>query len=785
MKHTITNLTTHGLILAAMNANAALDIAHCAVSTKPLTNWTSAFLTGNGNMGVIMAGEPYNETLIINGKFFLPTGGKEVVPDLAALKDEFKKAGLAAGKDGPATIHKLIAEKCEEAVVHTDAFHPACVLRLAMKSALGSVKNYLMTEDFKTGELQVRWSDERGDWCRKLFVSRPDDVIVMSITGPKGKVDCELAMEVQHPLVKSEPTIENGWLATHNSYLKGKGGFDNLIRVIPTGGKMTQRDGRITVTGADAILLIMQVKQWKAPLPKEQCEAWAYSPDHPDFQGAYTTNRLAEMKRTLSRLRPDYAKLLAPHAKAHGALYNRVSLDLGGGEDRQLISEELLARAVKDGTMSKALAERLYNACRYLIICSTGDLPPNLQGIWSGTWTPEWSGDFTLDSNIQLEIQSMMSCNMPELMESYFNLIDSWLPDCRLNAKKLFGFRGALASLHASNHCLLLPRRGFPREQVAIGLAGWLLHFYYDYYQFTGDRKFLAQRFVPFAKEVALFYEDFLAGTEDANGKYRFYMGCSPEHELIANSTFDIAVAKNSLATLIAACKELGIESKNLPKWQAMLDKMPPYLINDAGELQEWSWPGVAEQPNHRHHSQFLPLYQFCEIDRDKTPALWKAAELAFELKVQNWLHRAKKSDSNHITHGMMNQGQCAARLGRSEIVHEVLSRMVTQQYVYPSFMISYWPKYKGFGMDPVGTIPDVVNNSLLFSWGGTIDLLLALPKEWPNGSVKGLRARGGYTVDIEWKDGKVTSYRIASPQPREVKVRVNGEIRKVQSEKL
>jgi hypothetical protein len=133
----------------------------------------------------------------------------------------------------------------------------------------------------------------------------------------------------------------------------------------------------------------------------------------------------------------------------------------------------------------------------------------------------------------------------------------------------------------------------------------------------------------------------------------------------------------------------------------------------------------------------------------------------------------------------MMNQGQCAARLGRSEIVHEVLSRMVTQQYVYPSFMISYWPKYKGFGMDPVGTIPDVVNNSLLFSWGGTIDLLLALPKEWPNGSVKGLRARGGYTVDIEWKDGKVTSYRIASPQPREVKVRVNGEIRKVQSEKL
>ena len=503
----------------------------------------------------------------------------------------------------------------------------------------------------------------------------------------------------------------------------------------------------------DDILLIMQVKAWKTPLPKEQSEGWAFSPEHPDFHDVCVTDRLPEMKKRLADLRPDYVALFAPHAKAHGELYNRVCLDLAGGEDRRLTSEDLLARAAKAGTMSRALAERLYNACRYLTIASSGDTPPNLQGIWTGSWSPAWSGDYTLDSNLQLEVQSMMSCNMPELMDAYFNLVDSWIPDWRLNAKKIYGFRGVVSNARASNTCLLLHWGGqWPGEQAAIGIAGWLLHFYYDYYQFTGDRKFLMRRFVPLAKEIALFYEDFLAGTEDANGKYRFYMGYSPEHGLAANTTYDIAVAKNVLRTLIAACKELSIEQQDVPKWQGMFDKMPPYLINEGGELKEWSWPGVGEDYNQRHHSHFLPLYQFCEFDRDATPELWKAAQRAFEQKVNNWLHREQGSNSNHITHGMMNQGQCAARLGRGDVVYEVLSRMTTRQYVFPNFMISYWPGLNGFGFDPVGTIPDMLNNALVFAWNGTVDILPALPHEWPRGSIRGVLLRGHIQVQqLTW----------------------------------
>jgi hypothetical protein len=730
----------------------AVPMAHSAVSTRPIADWTAGFLTGNGNIGVIMGGDPYAEKLVINGKLYLPQGSREILPNLSAFKDEFKRAGLAAGKDGPDVVHKLIVEKSGQQIIHTDPNHPAFLLRLAMKGESGAARNYRMTEDFTTGELQVRWSDGQGEWSRRLFVSRPDDVIVMSIDGPKGRVDCELAMELEHPLVKSELAVEAGWIAAHNTYIKGKGGYDSLIRVVPEGGRMSRQQHRLSVVGADRILLIMQVKPWKAPLPKEQGEAWAYSPDHPDYRRYPVTNRLPEMRAKLAGLPADYGRLFAPHAQAHGALYHRVRLDLGGGDDRRLNSAELLDRAAREGTMARALAERLYNACRYLILCASGDTPPNLQGIWNGTWTPAWGGDYTLDSNLQLEVQSMMSCDLPELMTATFDLVDSWLPDWRRNARKIYGFRGVAASLHSTNVGLLFPRPGFPREQAAIGLAGWVLHFYYDYFQFTGDRDFLARRFLPLAKEVALFYEDFLAGTEDASGKYRFYLGQSPEQPLRANTTFDISVAKNVFTTLIAACRELGLDDPDVPKWQAMLAKLPPYVVNSAGELQEWSWPEVAENPNHRHHSHFLPLYQFCEFDRETTPALWRATERAFELKVQHWLRREQGANSNHITHGMMNQGQIAARLGRGDIVYEVLSRMVTRKYAHPSLMIGYWPGPKGFGFDAVGGIPDILNNSLIFGWQGMVDLLPALPKEWPTGSISGVRLRGQIRVQqLAW----------------------------------
>lgn len=754
----LTGLALAGACPRAAGAKARLGVpARGAAVTKPAPRWEEAFLSGNGRMGAMVFGRPYDETIVVNHcRLFLPRGSREIVPDMGKLLPQIRAIGL---KDGPGAVHAFMraeaAKRGHPNIIHTDPFHPAFILKLKMGGEPTRTTKYLMTEDFQTAEVAVRWTDARGDWERKTFVSRPDNVVVLSITGPGGRVGCELGMDIAHALVKPDiRAVADGWLTSHAVYVKGKGGYDSVIRVVADGGKVNAgAGGGLTVTGANKVLLLMRVEPWRTPLPAELSEAWATSPKNPAFAPSYKTNLVKDIRTAIAKLPADYDALLKGHIRVHGEALARVKLSLGGGSDRAVISETLLDRAAKENRMSPALMEKMYDACRYLIICSSGEVVPNLQGIWTGTWQPAWSGDWTLDSNIQLEINSMLSANLADFMPAYFDLVESWLPDCRLNARKLYGCRGIVTNARASNTCLLLHWGRWPGETY-IGGAGWLGHYFHEYYRFTGDKTFLARRAVPWLKAAALFYEDLLAHSEGPDGKYRFYISYSPElgtpHP---NATFDIAVARQTLTNLISACEELGIEAGNVPKWKTMLAKMPPYLVGADGALKEWSCPEGRNglNYNHRHYSFLYPLHVSFEIDPVRTPKLWKASIVAMEKKAQHWL-RGKNPNSNNITHGMMNHAQCAARLGQGDVVHEVLSRMATRRYLMPSFMIGYWPNRSGFGFDAVGTIPDVVNSSLVHSQAGLLELLPALPSAWPKGSISGIRARGQITIDrLEW----------------------------------
>jgi alpha-L-fucosidase 2 len=552
---------------------------HTLVSEEPATRWEEALLTGNGNMGAMVFGRPYNETIVVNHcRLYLPQGHREIVQDFGAFMPAFKDAGLKAGPEGPAVVHRMMQAKTTQKIIPTDPFHPAFLLSVDMGHRSEKLRHYQRRQNLATGEVTVQWSDDLGDWQRQLFVSRPDNLVVLQISGPAGKVACDLSLDIQHDLVQPQVSVTDGWISAHTVYTKGKGGYDSLLRVTSVGGQIIHRDKTLRVSSADQVLILMQVRPWKTPLAAEQSEAWAYSPEHPDFAPGYKTDLIPAMKQDLERISTSYKALLKPHVRKHGDLFSRVSLDLKAGSARSASSEVLLDQAIETQTMSPALMERMYDACRYLTICSTGTRPANLQGIWNGTWKPAWSGDYTLDSNLQLEIQSLLSCNLPELMSSYFDLVESWLPDCRLNARKFYGCRGAVSNARASNTCLLLHWDPWPGEQ-AISCLGWLAHFYYDYYLFTGDKVFLAERVVPLMQEVVLFYSD-----------------------------------------------------------------------------------------------------------------------------------------------------------------------------LYPSFMMSYWPGLKGFGMDPVGTLPDMVNNSLIYAWDGTVDLLPALPEAWPSGSIRGILARNQLRIEtLAW----------------------------------
>jgi hypothetical protein len=722
-----------------------------SLSRTPALRWEDGFVTGNGRMGALLFGTPENQTLIANHcRLFLPQGNREIVPDLARYVPELRQ--IIRNKTWQAGMEFFLAKAKDQGfpgLIPTDPYHPAFFVQIKQKS-VGGITNYERTENFQTGEVEERWRDSRGGFCRKLFVSRTENVIVFSQTGP---APCELGFPaITDKLIRSEMKRTEDWVTYHNVYTQGKGGYDSAVRII-TRNK-----------GCD-ITLIIRIVPWKTPLSKDFSEAWAYSSDNFDFRTpgvfkpvpalaessvvAYLKEEdaLALMPRlteSMSGMPDDYATLFAPHAKVHGELFNRVTLDLGGGPDRTATTEDLLSRAQKENLLPAALMEKMYDAGRYMLICSAGELLPNLVGIWTGSWTPEWSGDFTLDTNVQSAMASACSANLPDLMEGYFRTMESFYPEWRINAKRIYGCSGYLSNPRASNTCLMLHWGEWPGVLWTAG-SGWLASFFSEYASYTGDREFLRNRCVPLLKEIAAFYLDFLAES-DPEGHSTFIPSYNPETEGIGkvNATMDIAVAREVLINLIASCRELGIDQQNIPLWEAQLARLPHYPVNADGELTEF--PEGKVDAGHRHHSQLYPCFQSFDPLFETDPILRKAAQTTVRVKIAG-----SDSGGEQSSFGRNQAGVSAAWLGMAEEAYGRLKVMAVKRSMYPNLITSHEPGAMIFNADGNGGIPQIANTMLLFSRPGRIDLLPALPGAWTTGSVSGLLAAGGFEVTIKW----------------------------------
>lgn len=725
-----------------------------ARSQAPAKRWEDAFVTGNGRLGALLFGNPTSETLVINHcRLFLPLGNHEIVPDLAPYVPELRRVIREKGYDA---AMKFFLGKAREqgypGIIPTDPFHPGLFVNIC-QAAEGEISDYERTENFQTGEIVVRWRDRRGWFERRIFASRTDNLVALRVTGP---TPCELEFPaVGHPLIESRQQTTADWVTYHNVYVKGKGGYDAAARIV-------RRDG-----GRD-VLLLVRIAPWKTPLPQNYSEAWAYSPDHPDFKApgrfnaapaladssvvAYLTNEdaaalLPQLKQSLENVSASYDELLRPHAKAHGALFNRVTLDLGGGAERAKTSEELLDLAAKEKRLPAALAEKMYGAGRYMFICSAGEQPPNLQGIWSGSWKPAWSGDYTLDTNVQAAMTSALSANLPELMEGYFRLIESFYPEWRLNARRIYGCRGFLSNARASNTCLMLHWGTWPGVFWTAG-SGWLASFFCDYADFTGDREFQARRCVPLLKEIAAFYQDFLS-QPGPDGRAEFIPSYNPETGCGINATMDIAVAREVLLRLVAACRELKIEGDNIPKWEALLARLPDYPVGAAGELTEWPTGKVAA--GHRHHSQLYPCFQSFDPLFETKPELRAAAQAT--VRVKNAASDRSGRGDEQSSFGRMQSGVAAAWLGLAEEAYGRLKVMAVKRSMAPSLITTHEPNGQILNTDGNGGIPHLVNMMLVrSSRPGRLELLPALPKAWPRGKIRGMLARGQITIDrLAW----------------------------------
>ncbi|MEI7911352.1 MAG: glycoside hydrolase N-terminal domain-containing protein [Verrucomicrobiota bacterium] len=751
-----------GETLSAVSDPAALMPRHGTVSSAPATKWEDGLAAGNGTMGALLYGDARHDTLLVDHcKLWLPAGSREVLPNGSEFLPEMRRI---IGENGYDTGQKYFLKKAEESgwsgkLVWTDAFHPGFFLNIDQPQD-AAITDFARIEDFSTGEVWSQWRSAQGEFSRRMFVSKTDNTIVSVTTGPRGKVALKLTMQkVASPLIDSTVTHADGWITCHNTYVKGKGGYDGAVRVITGGGTQTSDGSSITVAGADSVTLMLRILPWRTPLPESQ--AWPNDPANPEFEGAsaqakratvqlaakaYDPQWMDQLKSDLQSLSTDYARLLQPHSAAWSGLFDRVSIDLGGAPaERAMSSEALLDKAQKDQRLSAALLERMYDAGRYVFMCSAGpETPPNLFGIWTGTWSPQWSGDYTTDTNLQLDTELAYSANLAECMSGYFHLWDSYLPDFRRNAKALYGCRGILTGSRASNNGLALHwDGGWPGNLWTPG-ASWIAHWYYDYYQYTGDKAFLRNSAIPFMKECALFWEDFLMGSEDAAGHYLFRPSYSAENGWGDNSSQDIEIVTELLSNLIAGCETAGVDKEGVVKWKAMLAKLPPLLINQEGQLKEWSNPTQGEHNDHRHLMHLYGAFESERFSEEADPKLFEAAKVALQNRVS-----ASREDA---THGFMHTGLAAAGLGMGDMAFARIEELAKHRSIYPSMVDGHFGGPNVLCDDGNGATPEIVDRMLIQSKVGRLALLPAVPKALPKGSITGTRARGGITINkLSW----------------------------------
>jgi len=743
-----TLFTTNILVAQQQSTKSVQPIT--IVSDSAATNWGDALISGNGRQGVMVHGGALDEKIVLNHeKLWVPA--QPVKPDVPNMVDAVKRARELAREEkwSPAAAlmfngfgagNKKMFPK--EALIRKgprfglNYVHPALYLKVKTP-AKGEVADYRRTLALDSGEASVNWTDERGDWNRNVFVSRPDNVVVMQIKRPTKTTLTTNVRFAARPGWNEEdiaaPTIEHRdgeiYLQTHYKHKHGldkNEGYQVMARVIAKGGTSKVNKDSLSFTDADEVLLLIRT----------------------EFLPVAEGRHRERIRKELAALSSDYDELLASHAKVHGEIFQRVRYELGGKFGDGRTTEEIIAEAEANGP-TPAYLELIFAVGRYSLISSSGELPPTLMGIWGDTWKPQWWGHYTNDSNLNLAISNGSVGNMPEMMDSYFGWIETLYPDWQRNAQQLYGARGYMGGIaHGWRHGLAIA--GWNQWT---GASGWLGAYFWQHYLFTGDKEFLANRVVPLLENVVLFYQDFLKPMESEDGKFLIYPCVSPENKSpnmpgAPNATSEIAIIRSTFTALIEAYRELGIKEDRIPELEAFLKKVPDYRINEDGAIAEWSYPGAEENYNHRHNSHLHAVYPGA--------------------------------------HGYMELGFYGSRLQTPSIVWDMLDDYARSKFIYRSFVSSHNPNHRIYNLDSTLSLPAILTEMCLYSRPGELSLLPGIPEaKLPTGRIEGILARKGIVIQqLSWDvPNKKIILELTSSSDQTVVISSRLKIEKVESE--
>ncbi|MBO0869893.1 MAG: glycoside hydrolase N-terminal domain-containing protein [Micromonosporaceae bacterium] len=679
-------------------------------------DWEQALISGNGRQGALCYGGPGGVRITLSHeRLFLPVDEPLAAPQTARILPKLREAVLGGRYQEAADAVVAFASTQASGFQRLRRIDPLIgAATLTLHDLPGPVDGYRRGVDFGTGVVTQAWAGARVE----LFVSRAHDVVAIRITAAGRAMQLRVRLgQIDDtppvPVDVATTAVPDGLLLTGafpTAWPAALRGYAVACRVlVPDGVSRPERNGALSIDGTGEVLLLLRT-----------------------VVGEDAASTLHDLRA----LPVCFRDLLDAHRRCHEPLMRRCRLWLGTAAD-QRSSEELLARPDDPG-----LVERLFDAGRYAIISSTGDLPPTLQGVWSGSYHPAWQSGYTLDGNLFAALAALAPTGTPELLLPFFNLMDLHLGDFRENARRLYGAPGILLPAHLSTHgrhnhfdrtwCLTFWTAG----------AAWAARVYEEYWTHTGDEEFWRCRALPFLHAAAAFYTAFAPDGV-------FAPSYSPENAP-ANTGSQAAVnAAMDIATVRALLRMLGERTDHLPRHRPAED----------GTLAEWLWPGLFPNHAHRHASHLYPLWYAPDPALREDPVLRAAAERTVLARLAWW--RAGDPGplagpgyagvaAGEMAFGLVQLGLAAAALGMAETCHEILT-LLAGGYWRPN-LVSTHNKGRLFNVDICGGLPALVAAMLLGSAPGRLDVLPALPRAWTQGEIQGLLARGGVAVDrLAW----------------------------------